>query len=193
MDAWDRALADLTGVTPEDETIQDTVEVPDHFGEIIGWRAWFVVQQGQHVRLASLMTLAKGLHTIWTPGRWMEAECKRGGTMHSSLLHARAVDKRVPVEDCTCGFYCARDRDHLADLGYNQPRERDRDKRVTRVIGEQAMVGKVIVADQGWRAEKARPKTLLVPHDHWRLAKALEATYPGTKCNVTNLWSDGAE
>lgn len=173
----------------------EDLQVPDVIGEVIGWRSWYVYQQGSMVRLASLKS---GHHaeTIWTPGQWMQAECAKVNylihkephlpvDMLEPLVH-RSAGVRLPVESCTCGWYAAVSREHLVSLGYNRYTSSD-----LRVIGEVGMAGKVIRATQGWRAERVRPVRLYLPYEKWQLARVLEDTY-GVPVELSNTWK-GAE
>lgn len=145
----------------EQQALADGIVVPDVVGEVIGYRAWNVVTLGKLIRLSSA---THGSH--WPTGDWIYATC--GG----SLTCDGSTDGRVPGEHCSCGMYAARDLDQLRQLGYG---EYDNEHDV--VMGEVGLVGKVIPGDQGWRAQKARVVKLLVPHEKWRLGKALSITY----------------
>ncbi len=132
--------------------------VPDVVGEIIGFRAWYVVRLGKTTtRLYSLMSRTK-----WPTDDFFTASC----------LYGHEHPEGVPSESCTCGIYVARDRTHLVSLGYNAY-----DDESKRVVGEVAISGKIRVATNGYRAEKARIHKLLVPYEMWKMAKPLGDAY----------------
>lgn len=138
--------------------------VPDVLGEIIGWRAWRVI--GARPERLPMLASATFQDTIWHPGYWTVANC--GGRDECR----RSLDGGVPGENCTCGMYAAKDRSQLVDLAYGRE-----DGRHPKIVGQVAMVGKVIPGDQGWRAEKARIARLFVPFQNWKLVDPLEALY----------------
>jgi len=140
----------------------DRDEPPDIAGEIIGFRSWIVEEANTSgpVRLTSLTT-----STRWPTGEWLRATCDR------------CPLELVPNPDCTCGVYAARHSPHLHRLGYHQEETWFSGYRGAIVVGEVAMAGRVIEGTQGWRAEKARPFRLWVPHAQWRLVSRLERAY----------------
>lgn len=127
---------------------------PDLVEEIVGWRAWIV--RLRELRTPILYSVTRREWVAWPADRWTVAEC--------------AKDHDPPGEKCSCGIYAARDRDQLDGLGYA-------DGAILHVIGEVGLAGRVVVGTQGWRAEKARPRRLLVPHDHWQLVELFERAY----------------
>jgi hypothetical protein len=124
--------------------------IPDVAGIITGWRAWHVTTDGLLESLSQ--------DHVWTPREATVATC---GKRHP-----------VPHEKCMCGLYAARTLDHLAGMGYNGYGADH-----FAIVGEVAMWGKVIVGTQGWRAQYAYPKRLLVPFEAWRHGKDLTNTY----------------
>jgi hypothetical protein len=142
----------------------DELRVPDVIGEIIGWRAWRVI--GDRPEKLPMLASATFGNTIWHPGYWTVATC--GGNEECN----RSNDGRVPGELCSCGLYCAKDRAQLVGLPYGR-----QDGRRPKIVGEVAMVGKVIPGSQGWRGEKGRIARLYVPFEFWRLVTPLEELY----------------
>lgn len=133
--------------------------------EVIGWRAWDVLQLGKLYRLGSVTYDAH-----WPVADWVHAECD------GQRFCERSSDGRVPGESCHCGLYAARDLQHLTkELSYAD--YNDADGKSFRVIGQVAMAGKVIVGTQGWKAERARVFHLYVPHNHWRVGAILAQQY----------------
>ena len=101
--------------------------------EIVGWRAWRVVETPRGLRLASVL-----YDDVWEPGREAVARCE---------------NHDAPASGCMCGFHAAKDRE--AALPYLVGR--DDPGTVDRVLGLVALYGRVIEHEEGWRAEKAYP------------------------------------
>jgi hypothetical protein len=133
--------------------------IPDIAGVVIGWRAWGI--NDHPLRLYSVTHAA-----VWPPREPIEAECHKP--------HA------VPDPKCSCGLYAARTLDHLAGMGYQRYRDDD-----FVVVGEVAMWGGVIPGTQGWRAQFAYPRRLLVPFEAWRYAAGLRDAY-GVQVALSN-------
>ena len=106
-------------------------------GEAIGWRAWRVVEEGDEVRLASVL-----YEDVWPLDEPLVATCPAGHP--------------APDFDCTCGIYAAR-RPELA-LPYRVGR--DDARTVARVLGRVALWGDVVEHRDGWRASHAYPLEL---------------------------------
>ena len=139
------------------------VAVPDVAGEIIGWRAWQVAADYTAVGEPGVVLVSVTRTVCWHPREWLQAHC-------DNLPIGR---HRAPAESCMCGIYAVSTRERLLLSGYNV----GRDPRAVVALGEVALAGKVIPGTRGWRAEKARPVRLFVPHEHWRLAARLEELY----------------
>jgi hypothetical protein len=128
---------------------------PDVVGEVVAYRAWYAdLRWDREARLVSFNG------AVWPCDAWLVAECAHDGC-------------DTPGEHCSCGIYAARDREHLLRMAYNRHTYGESPI----VIGEVGLVGKVIPGSQGWRAQKARPVRLELPHEHWRLVAPLRATY----------------
>ena len=138
------------------------LRIPDVMGEIGGWRAWQIVGTLAVPRLMSVNAASRvgANDAIWPTNRWYYARCPKG---HSS---------EIPVEACSCGLYAARDREHLIKLSYGAYGDSQ-----LMAVGEVAFAGKVIQASQGYRAEKGRIKSLVVPYEFWAWADPLAAAY----------------
>ena len=145
-----------------------TERVPDLAEEIVGWRAWRLIGTERLPLLASVSAAS----FIWHPGRWTVATCQ--GEDHCTRFPpgTEGFDGGVPGECCTCGMYAAASRTQLVSLGYNRGSEAN-----PVLIGEAALVGKVIPGTQGWRAEKGRIRKLYVPFSDWRFVEPLQALY----------------
>jgi hypothetical protein len=84
----------------------------------------------------------KSLNGIrWQPGEPFTAQCITQGCSDA------------PQSGCTCGIYASKTLDHLRQIGHTQ----------NRIHGEVRLWGKVVEHEEGWRAQCAYPKTLIVP------------------------------
>jgi len=84
----------------------------------------------------------KSLNGIpWRPGKALIAECSTQG------------NHETPQSNCTCGVYASKSLDHLRRLGLTE----------NRICGEVWLWGTVVEHEEGWRAEFAYPKRLMVP------------------------------
>ena len=141
----------------------------------IGWKGMSVTPFGL---LIPPMYTQDG---TFTPGKWMVATC--GGRGYDPTLPTchhpdnPDFDYQPPVkkpQDCMCGYYSGRTREHQITLGY---------ARYTldhpTVLVELELAGKIVPASNGWRAQKVRPKTIHVPHELWKVGAALKASYGG--------------
>lgn len=135
------------------------VVIPDMVGEVVAWRAWIIKAAPTPTGIA-LYSVTKD--TLWPHDDWLLAEC---GKDHQQ-------EGGIPGKKCSCGIYAAKTREQLISLNYGHY---SKERNV--VIGEVAMVGKVIPGSQGWRASKARVKSIMVPFEHWQMVNPLKETY----------------
>lgn len=91
-----------------------------------------------------------------------------------------------PVRGCSCGIYSARTLDHLQSMGYADFGDEE-----TVIVGEVALWGTLIAATQGWRAEFAYPRRLLVPFERWRYVEPLRNLY-GIPISLANTLTERA-
>jgi hypothetical protein len=150
---------------------------PDILGEIVGYRAW-------RIRTSVLQPpLLESLNDPfpWAWDDWTYAECDEDEGVPHACDPCRVGDAFFHHH---CGIHAARDRGHLSRLRYNESHG-------TVVIGEVGLAGDVIVGTQGWRAEKARPLRLWLPHDRWELVNPLRAAYR-VPVHLTNVLREGA-
>jgi hypothetical protein len=145
------------------------IRIPDMVGEVIAWRAWELVGTEQTPRLASVTALTtwsgrgQGVEAIWPTDRFFLARCPNGHV------------EEIPVEDCSCGLYAARDVQQLIGLGYGAY---GKDWQLNKIVGQVALSGKVIEGSQGWRAERGRVYRLFVPYEmNPTVGARLEAAY----------------
>lgn len=169
-----RILGDVTVEDGKSESM-----FPDVVGEILGWRAWYIIDEpgGPGPRLRSLNS-GKAIDHGWTPGEIQYATCPSGRHLSpQNKLDADLMpfEAQVPSESCSCGFYAAISREHLISL--NTYHLYDVDYSVPKCIGQVALAGKVIPGTQGWKAQQVWPVKLYVPYEFWRLVKPLEAAY----------------
>src|ERR1035441_8671118 len=112
------------------------MNVPDYISPIIGYRVWRWDDAG----LRSLNGKP------WSPCKPLAAKCGAG--------KAHDADE-VPQTDCTCGFYAAKNLEHLRQFGYEG----------RGIHGEVYLWGTVVEHELGWRAQFAYPKSLFLPPD----------------------------
>lgn len=148
---------------PERLLADPNFRVPDLIGTVEGWRAWRVPVTLPPYGLAPKMysVTAAQADYAWVPRKRMQADCPTCGD-------------NVPGNTHTCGFYSARDLEHLMSQGYHHYTEHDG---YTRVVGQVANWGKVIECTRGWRAQYAYPVSLYVPFECWRLLKPLSEAF----------------
>jgi hypothetical protein len=133
-------------------------------GEVTGWRAWIVVTRGvREPRLRSLFH-----DVIWPTDRWLVAEARKEPATGYVELH---------------GICAARDREHLASLhrfgSSAHPRyvEGSDLYEGTAAIGEVGLAGLIVPGERGYRAEKARVISILLPYIAWELVEPLRRAY----------------
>jgi hypothetical protein len=151
-------------------------KAPDIIGTVEGWRAWVV--QKEMPRFGVPIKLESAVHSFyWTPRQIAVATCDTCG-------------EDVPGEMCSCGFYSARDLDHLLSMPYYRY-EQDAD--TFRIVGRVANWGKVVPGTLGWRAQKSYPVTLYVPFEFARdFAKPIKESY-GVPVLMKNFLSKPAK
>jgi len=142
---------------------------PDLIGSVEGWRSWSV--KAELPSYGAAPKLQSVTHSyFWAPRVKARADCDRCGL-------------ETPGQDCTCGFYSAKNLDHLRSMSYVSY---NGDKGMVAVVGRLACWGKVIEGTQGWRSEFAYPVELYVPFEAHNLAKALGEAY-GIPVQLLNL------
>lgn len=164
-------------VANKDQSAETEVQL----GEVLGWRAWYIIDTPDGVRLRSLMD-----DHIWAPGAVEQAICElmRGhisaGSVEAATYGEAGVpwDIAVPVERCSCGFYAALSREHLQRMSYHRY---DQDDGAPKCVGQVAMSGKVIPGTQGWKSQEMWPHKLFVPYEYWKYVEPLKREY---KCEV---------
>lgn len=145
-----------------------------------GWRAWEVSgEKPKAGEVPKLYSVAGTSGYFWKPRVESVAECNR---------HGKPCDAQggpgIPGEGCHCGFYSAKDHDHLKSLNYHTY-DGERDGRYC-VIGRVANWGKVIEGSLGWRAQKSYPIELFIPFEIWEIANPLSRAY-GVPVRLDNI------
>jgi hypothetical protein len=155
---------------------------PDGIEPIVGWRMWRV--ENHEIKTRSLARSDLKLCSMynreaWLPRKPLEAACMRRGP--SSFRRHGAV----PQWFCSCGVYAHDEIDSLLPMWFlravpgplslsGAPSENPAES--IRVVGEVSLWGKVIVHDDGYRAQYAYPRRLWVEKDSAEsLVRALPA------------------
>jgi hypothetical protein len=139
-----------------------------------GWRAWTVDRTLPPYGLPPKLYSAT-YNYYWNPKQKAEAECRSCGQPDGI---------GVPGEDCSCGFYSAKNLIHLMKMGYHMYYEGES---TFTIVGQIACWGKVIEATSGWRSQYAYPVVLFVPHEAGGIfAKRLKDTY-GCQVRLLNF------
>jgi hypothetical protein len=155
-------------------------EVADIMGVEIGWRAWAIDEELPAFGVSPKLWSATQ-HFYWTPRKRSEAICSKPNSCSRVQQHK---DRRsgetfefsigVPGENCGCGFYSAKDFNHLQSMGYHQYYE---GMGGFKIVGKVANWGKVIECDLGWRAQYSYPVKLFCPIEAQHLAIPLKQAY----------------
>jgi len=154
---------------PDDDRPDD--ELPLVAGEVIGWRAW-VVLHGRGYREPRLRSLY--FDVVWPTDRW---------------LVAGEADRDVYVTPH--GICAGRDREHLAGLHRYSDPTRARyveggEEAPWAAIGQVGLAGLIVPGERGYRAERARVVSIVLPYAAWELLEDLARAYrvPVTLGNV---------
>lgn len=131
--------------------------VPDMVGAVVAWRAWKIGADG-------LLHSVSMTDVAWRPREAIQAACSK-----------RSAPHEPPGEDCDCGIYAAKTREHLESMHYPNYNYQLGDPSVC--VGEVWLWGGIVPGSQGWRAQFAYPKRLLVPHEAYLAVADLRALY----------------
>jgi hypothetical protein len=133
-------------------------ELPLVPGEVVAWRAWVVLSGAGHrePRLRSLYH-----HVVWPTDRW--------------LVAGEGDDPNVDKH----GICAARDREHLVGMHRYGRESHPRYVETSEItaIGQVGLAGVITPGDRGFRAEKARPLSILLPYVAWDLVESLRRAY----------------
>jgi hypothetical protein len=152
----------------------DREDLPVVPGEVTGWRAWIVVCHGlREPRLRSLY-----FDVVWPTDDWLVAEAQVEYARYGAERH---------------GICAARDREHLLSLHRfaigAEPRYvagGGAEPEPIAAIGEVGLAGLIVPGERGFRAEKARVRSLVLPYVAWELVEPLRRAYrvPVSLANV---------
>jgi hypothetical protein len=144
-----------------------TFRAPDLTQAVEGWRAWKVKPELPPFGLPPKLHSVTYSDCFWEPRKLARASCL--------FDEEHNAPDTIPVEECTCGFYAAKDLDHLlGEMGYARY---DIEDGWIRVVGQLALWGKVIEGSQGWRAEYGYPVRIFVPFEAAHLGVPLRKAY----------------
>lgn len=128
---------------------------PDYLEPVHGWRLWSVVDAGGRSRLQSLVC-----PSIWWPGRALVATCEASPRDSLRPWRRRMPGHTAPETRCTCGVHAM---ERVRHLGTYVPPAASR-LVVQRAVGRVALWGEVIEGSRGWRAARAYPAEIWIPH-----------------------------
>ena len=165
----------FAGIDPAVLAADRHFQAPDLVEAVEGWRTWEVDADLPPFGVAPKLRSVSWDFT-WIPRQESRAVCLKHG---EDADHAA----EIPVESCSCGFYCAKTLEHLQGMGYigNVSAQEK-----VPVVGKLALWGKVIEGTQGWRAEKAYPVELYVPFEHHKLGKPIARAF-GVPVRLLNV------
>jgi hypothetical protein len=129
------------------------MSAPDLIEAFIGWKGLDADSSGQ--------LFSPSIWTPWPAGEALVAQCSRR-------------HKTPPVRRCHCGIYALKDFEQLVERKYNW---REGDEETVAVIAEVALWGGVIVATDGYRAERAYPRKVYVSALHLRFGSEIRRRY----------------
>lgn len=134
------------------------MKVPDAIDPAVGYRVWFVKDD---------LLYSYNHGSLWKPEQPFEATCSRGS------------EHEVPDQRCSCGVYAAATFNHLYDMGYTKESGLFAAVRPSDMLicGTVSLWGNIVPGTQGWRAQFAYPKMLLIPYSLNKLARPLAARY----------------
>jgi preprotein translocase subunit YajC len=137
--------------------------IPDYISPVIAWRVWQLAKGG----IASLNGQP------WLPGEPLTASCAAPALVGPLLRGAypRHGADEVPALKCSCGVYATSSFSFLRRMEYER----------YGIKGEVYLWGKVVEHENGWRAQFAYPKSLLLSADR------LPATLAGVKSRLESL------
>lgn len=133
-------------------TIGRVVREPEPFGgdPIIGWRAWRLREDDDGWWLTSTYQPGgKGPYLAWPRLKAMEAECVR--TTFGCVSSAGVPQHDAPCADHQCGIY-ALNKDDVERWACNN----------RRATGQVRLWGRIVVCEDGYRAQYAYPCTIRV-------------------------------
>jgi hypothetical protein len=161
---------------------------PDGVQPIVGWRMWilernkswwprYVQVRERYLRPDEWLRSLNG--NVWVPGERMEAVCVSPGL---GRIHKR---HQAPDSTCNCGVYAFQSIDQrLLASSVLPPRDSLREP----VVGEVSLWGRIVVHQDGYRAQFAYPKRFWVDESSPEELKRALGTY-GVPVATTKTWS----
>jgi hypothetical protein len=136
-------------------------DIPVVPDEVVAWRAWRIVREGRNLRLRSLYR-----SDVWPPDGWLVATNDHG----------------------ICAAF---DRDHLEDMHRWGSTNSKRYVEDGSAIGKVGLSGRIVEGERGYRAERARVISIIVPYAAWELVEELRRAY-GVPVGLGNILQKGA-
>jgi hypothetical protein len=96
----------------------------------------------------------------WRPGQPLASRCRASTVLGRGTAKNDGHD--APHEECTCGIYAVKTRQHFRGAGYER----------YGIYGEVYLWGKVVEHELGYRAQFAYPKNFVVPLERLPLTLA---------------------
>lgn len=125
-------------------------ELPVVPGEVVGWRAWRLLTEEHGYREPRLRSLYHPV--VWPTDGWL-------------------------VSDGRHGICAAKDRDDLERMHRWGSSEAPRYVEEGGAIGRVGLAGEIVEGERGYRAERARVISLVLPYFRWDLLEGLAAAY----------------
>jgi hypothetical protein len=153
---------------------------PDGIEPIVGWRMWilernkcwwprYVQVKDRYLRPDEWLRSLNG--NVWVPGERMEAVCVLPGLVRI-LKHRHA-----PESTCHCGVYAFQSIDELMPMLHPPRLLPFRDPLREPVLGEVSLWGRIVVHQDGYRAQFAYPKRFWVDESSPEELKRALGTY----------------
>lgn len=168
-------MPELSDFDPMKAIPDPDFRAPDLMSAVEGWRAWSIAEDLPRYGLAPKLISPAMSDFYWAPRKASIAECGYG-----------CAPDQVASLECSCGFYSAKTREHLLNLGYTN--QASGLPGYFAVVGRVANWGRVVEGSQGWRASHSYPVELFLPFEAWRLAKPLQDAY-GIPVRLENVYN----
>lgn len=136
----------------------ELASIPDRIAPIVGWRAWKITWGS--ARTSDDVFVLSSLHFdgAWKPGQPVVAQCDIPKRRHMPNSCACELQP-APADNCRCGLYAARELSSLEKYVAGAPALSSGE---TLVVGRVALWGRVVVYDDGWRAQFAYPQAFYI-------------------------------
>lgn len=169
------------------EGVEEEVEVDTYFEPWVAWRSWNLKLIDDKIRLESIT-----YRVIWEPESEICAKCINVGWNKMNQNHKDLGKHTTPNKNCGCGIYAVTDINGAKRWGDFPTSYGTGIAGYTRCYGEVKLWGIVYRYTRGFLAQKAYPKSLLIPHDlptsfplePQEVVKELRRTYRGVEVNL---------